>query len=214
MENGTLSTKTELPIKMKLYATPLSHFSRKVRILLDLYNANYEFIDIGNVSQTDLKVFNNNPLLRVPILMDEKNWIIEADHIAKYIVDKFDPTDRFRVNTCHFHELNIRAIMNGIMSEEVKLIIARRTGLPTENYPFFDKTMQVIMNGLDWLEAEFAQFNEITPGYLEFHLVCLWQHLDYYKLLPLAHPHLKKVVLSVLKNQRIAATSPFELKPL
>lgn len=106
MENGTLSTKTELPIKMKLYATPLSHFSRKVRILLD------------------------------------------------------------------------------------------------------------IMNGLDWLEAEFVQFNEITPGYLEFHLVWLRQHLDYYKLLPLAHPHLKKVVLSVLKNQRIAATSPFELKPL
>ncbi|ATH09113.1 hypothetical protein BIY24_14520 [Halobacteriovorax marinus] len=38
---------------MKLYATPRSHFSRKVRILLELYSIPYEFIDVGNVADSD-----------------------------------------------------------------------------------------------------------------------------------------------------------------
>lgn len=213
MESGPLNIKVESRIDMKLYATPLSHFSRKVRILLDLYEINYEFADIGNVAQTDSMIFGGNPILRVPVLADNKNWLWDSDNIAKYIVEKFDPSDRFRVNNRDFNELNVRSVLNGIMSEEVKLIIARRTGLSTEGYEFFDKSKLIIKNGLDWLESNAAAFNSKQHGYLEFHLICLWQHLDYYELTPLPYPNLGRIVESVLTNAIVARSSPFILKP-
>jgi glutathione S-transferase len=198
---------------MKLYATPISHFARKDRILLDLYQAPYEFIDIGNVTQTDPAVFGGNPLMRVPVLVDGKTRIFDSDNIAKYIVEKLDPADKFRVNTASFEELNIRALINSIMAEEVKLVLARRTGLPTEEYPFFDKCQLMMKNGLEWLEENSNSFHTGEPGYLEFHLTCLIQHLDYYELLPLNYPKLKKMVDTVLTNPLVSRTSPFILKP-
>lgn len=46
---------------MKLYGTPLSHFARKVRILLDLYQVPYDFVDVGNVAEGDQTTFAGNP---------------------------------------------------------------------------------------------------------------------------------------------------------
>ena len=34
---------------LKLYTTPLSHFARKARLLLDLYQIPYEAVDAGSV---------------------------------------------------------------------------------------------------------------------------------------------------------------------
>lgn len=196
---------------MQLYATPLSHFSRKVRILMDLYDVPYEFVDVGNVARADQAAFAGNPNLRVPVLVDDGKWLIESDHIAKYLVEKFDSGDRYRVVSANFADLNFRAVLNGIMMEEVKLIIARRTGLPTEEYPFFDKCKLAIRNGLEWLETNSGAFSTASPGYLEFHLTCLWQHLAFYDLLPQQHPKLMAIVEEVTKNPKIARTSPFIL---
>ena len=74
---------------MKLYATPLSHFSRKVRVLMDLYSLPYDLIDIGNVASSDVRDFGNNPMMKVPTLVDDDCWIIESDHIAQYLVEKY-----------------------------------------------------------------------------------------------------------------------------
>lgn len=210
---GPSHTKMEHPTDMKLYATPLSHFSRKIRILLDLYKIAYEFVDIKSVIQTDKSVFANNPLMKVPVLIDETNWLIDSDHIAKYVVEKFDPADQFRVNSSTLHELNTRAILNTIMSEEVKLILSRRTGLPTDDYVFFDKCKLTIKNGLDWLESNYPTLHGKSPGYLEFHLTCLLEHLAYYELVPLNYPNLAKIVDACSANNIISSSSPLILKP-
>ena len=198
---------------MQLFATPLSHFSRKVRILLDLYSLPYEFVDAGNVAEIKIEKFAGNPLMKVPALIDGENWIIESDHIAQYVVQTYDPDDRFEVKTKNIFDLNARAMINGIMSEEVKLILAKRTGLPVEQYTFFDKSLQAINSGLHWLEENHGQFNAVSPKYRDLHLVCLWDHLEYYTMVDLGlYPHLRDIVLRISGQAVVQQSAPHVVK--
>ena len=173
-------------MKLKLVATPLSHFGRKVRILLDAYQLPYVFEDIGNVAFTKTpSEAGGNPLMKVPVLhIDEgKDSLIESDHIASYLVDRFDPKDQFSVLSRSIEEFNIRAVLNGVMNEEVKLIVAGRHQVPVAQFSFFQKSRDAIGNGLYWLEDHHHLFFDVTklhPLYRDFHLVCLWEHLAYY----------------------------------
>lgn len=58
---------------IKLYGTELSHFARKVRLLIDHYSIPCDFVDIGNVAEDEQKKFAQNPLMKVPVLVDNDN---------------------------------------------------------------------------------------------------------------------------------------------
>ena len=83
---------------MKLFATPKSHFSRKVRLLLDHLELTYELVDVGDVSSAESSLFDGNPALGVPVLEDGEVWMLESDHIAFYLVRTYDPGDRFNIS--------------------------------------------------------------------------------------------------------------------
>ncbi|HEX6995266.1 MAG TPA: glutathione S-transferase [Gammaproteobacteria bacterium] len=193
---------------MRLYATPLSHYSRKVRLLLDHYRLEYELLSPGDVSGSDASRFGNNPVMKVPVLEDGGTWLVESDHIAQYVVRKVDPLDRYRVLASDPETLNLRAVMNAIMQEEVKLILAARTGIDTAAFPFFRKARLAIENGLDWLEARAERFDAASPGYAEFHLVSLVDHLDHHGLLPREHSRLREIVGRVSASETVAQSSP------
>jgi glutathione S-transferase len=198
---------------MQLYATPLSHFSRKVRLLLDHYELEYECIDVGNVAQSDVGAFHGNPLMRVPVLRAGDLWLIDSDHIAAWLVRTYDPDDEYDVLTHDPEKLNARAVLNGIMTDEVKIILAERTGLTTAPHAFFRKARTSIEQGLAWLENRAAMFNAERPGYLEFHLISLWDHLRYYGLFELEHPALDAICSELGRRPRIAQSAPQTLKP-
>ena len=198
---------------MQLYATKLSHFSRKVRILLDHYELNYEFIDVGNVADRDSNTFNNNPLMNVPVLTDGGLWLIDSDNIAAYIVRKHDPEDKYRVLTNCIDVLNANSVLNGVMSNEVKIILAERMGLDTKPIAYFQKAQAVIKNGLSWLEDNTILFSPSEPGYLDFHLISLWDHLSYYEITELSYSRLKSIAEELGANINIAKTAPHILKP-
>lgn len=199
---------------IRLYATPLSHFSRKVRILLDLYEIPYELRNVGNVaditkdSPEGQEQFGTNPLMKVPTLVDGETWMIESDHIAQFIVRKRDIADRYRVLATDVPTLNMRAVLNGVMQEEAKLILAKRTGVPTEQFRYFEKAHKALANGLSWAEVNASLFQSESPGYLEFHLLCLWDHLDYYKLVDLNYSRLQKIVATLRKDPVLQMSSP------
>jgi len=193
---------------MQLLATRLSHYSRKVRILLDHYGLAYELVDVGNVASPDPAQFDGNPLMKIPVLKDQGRWLIESDHIAAYLVRTYDPTDRYEVLTTDPATLNARAVLNGVMAEEVKVILAERTGLDTAPHAFFHKARAAIDQGLRWLEARAASFRPAQPRYLEFHLVCLWDHLTHYQLVPLDYPGLASVAAALRAHEAIRRTAP------
>ena len=192
---------------MKLHYTPRSHFARKVRILIDALDLDVELIDAGNVAEGAPEKFGSNPLMKVPTLIDGDRVVFDSDQIASYLVRKFDPSDRFNVLTSDVETLNARAVMNGVMSAEVELVMADRTGIDTKAYSRFDKHRETIKIGLDWLESH-AEFSHSTPSYSEFHLVSMWNHLVMMKLLPTDYTRLRNCVEELSTIGYIAQSAP------
>lgn len=197
--------------KLKLFYTPKSHFSRKVRILVDALNIKLKLVDVGNVADSSSEIFGANPLMKVPTLIDEsadeKITVFDSDHIAQYIVRKFDSNDTFNVLTSDPKILNARAVMNGVMSAEVELILAQRTGIDTTQYQRFAKIKNSIIQGMDWLENHCLENNEgifsAQATYLEFHLIAMWDHLKLYNVIDLKYPYLQNLSIRQLEKVEV-----------
>lgn len=192
---------------MKLYYTPKSHFSRKVRILMGGLGLEAELTNVGDVSSQDAQAFGLNPLMKVPTLHHEDIQVFDSDHIAQYLVRHFDPEDRFQVMTANPDLMNARAVMNGIMAAEVDLILSQRTGMDVEQYLRFSKIKYVMENGLEWLEARADWFSG-APTYADFHLVAMIDHLNLYRILPLHCRSLLLRVREISKLDYVSATKP------
>ena len=192
---------------MKLFYTPRSHFSRKVIILANALNLDLELLDAGNVAESTTEAFGQNPLMKVPTLVDDGVAIFESDHIAQYLVRRHDPADRFGVLTEDTARLNARSVMNGIMTAEVELILAARAGMDTNAHARFGKLKQAIGNGLDWLERH-AEIFPASPSYLGFHLTAMWDHLALYATTPLHHEKLRDRVASMSALAYVSSSAP------
>ncbi|MCB1045499.1 MAG: glutathione S-transferase family protein [Acidobacteria bacterium] len=190
---------------MKLVYTPRSHFSRKVRILLDAWRVHVDVEDAGDVSA--MTTHGQHPLMRVPTLIDGETAVFESDHIARYLTKRHDPTDRFGVLCEAVDQVNATAVMNGVMAAEVELILAKRTGIPIEQYVRFDKHLKTIQQGLAWLEHN-SQIFPATPCYRGFHLVCLWDHLAFYDTISLEYPKLLAIVSNLSQLPYVAKSAP------
>ena len=138
---------------------------------MDHLELGYELIDVGNVTLTDTAVFRQNPMMSVPVFEDAGVWLIESDHITQHIARRFDPDNRFRSLNDDPTHLNFRAILNGAMDNEVKLVLSRRMGLEPVGLAYFDKARAALDNALGWRETNRSHFNMNDPGDLEFHLV-------------------------------------------
>lgn len=179
---------------MELFGTARSHFTRKIRLLLDHLQYEYEFLDIGDVSQIEFKNFQFNPSLSVPVFKDKGQVIYDSDNIAAYIVRNYDEQDRYGVLTQDIKILNARAIINSAMSAEVRLILAERTGIETENIAYFDKARAVIFNCLQWCEENVDLFQSKDLSYLTFHLISFWDHVHFYSLAGGHWPSLQEII--------------------
>ena len=196
---------------MKLIATPRSHFSRKVRLLLDHLGLPYELIDVGNVAADELEQFAGNPVMGVPVLEDGDVWMIESDHIARYIAKKYDANDRFAALTEHTDQLNARAVMNGVMANEVKLILSARMGLDPDDHAYFRKAKSSIKQGLSWLEGRPGLFSSDDLSYADFHFISMWDHLELYGLVALDYPSLKNIKIALNGFERVRMSAPPDL---
>lgn len=191
---------------MQLYYTRHSHFSRKVRILLEGLGIPVDLVNSGDTAGTDALRFGHNPLRRVPVLKDGDTLVFDSDVIAAHLVRTHDPSDRFNVLRHDLSTLNARTVMNGVMGAEVELILAARTGLVTVGLSRFDKARHVIVWGLEWLEEQAHVFDG-EPDYLGFHLVCMWEHLHRFGHFPdLALPHLARHAERIGKLPVVVAT--------
>jgi glutathione S-transferase len=147
-----------------------------------------ELTDIGNVGANSQEIFGNNPLMKVPTLQHNDVKVFDSDNIAQYLASIYDSSDRFSVMTKDTSLLNLRCVMNGVMSAEVELILARRSGIDTDSFPRFGKHLASIENGLQWLEHHAKDF-PCEPSYAAFHAVCMWDHLKLYNIVELSQYH-------------------------
>lgn len=193
----------------RLVGTPLSHFTRKIRILLAELGVDYVFDRARSVLATDPAAYGNNPLRRVPALVVGDDLVIESDHIARYVVGAFDPGDRFGVRSERISDLNRLAVISGVMDNEVVLILARRGGLADlDSLSYLRKLASGIDEGLAWLERDTPDRDALD--YRDIALVCLWQHLIHYELATgiERYPRIAARVARFAMRPSIATTAP------
>jgi len=168
--------------RVKLYGTPLSHFTRKVRIVLAELGVPFEMVWARSVLAATPDAYAENPLMRVPALVDDGELVIDSDHIARYLVGRFDPGDRLGVRSERVADLNALAVLDGIMDNEVVLILAKRGGVANlEDIAYFRKLASAIDGALAWIDDRIAP-ESAAFDYRDITLVCLWQHLLHYQL--------------------------------
>ncbi|HEX4416644.1 MAG TPA: glutathione S-transferase N-terminal domain-containing protein [Kofleriaceae bacterium] len=222
--------------KPQLVGTPLSHFTRKIRILFHELGVDYDFVRVTGVLATETAGYGDNPLLRVPTLIDGADTIIDSDHIARHVVGRHDRGDRLGVRSEQVADLNRLAVISGVMANEVVLILAARGGLTgLDGIVYFRKLRGAIDNGLAWLDRDVgsdvgrdvgsdvgrdvgsdagrnaAHHPEPAPfDYRDIALVCMWQHIAHYKLVPDLdrHAHLAARVARFAARPSVAATAP------
>jgi glutathione S-transferase len=193
---------------MKLHGTPLSHFTRKIRILLDELDVPFEMVWTPGVLADSAEAYGDNPLMRIPTLVDGATTVVDSDHIARYLVGRFDAEDRFGVRSERVVDMNRLAVTSGVMANEVVLILARRGGLEDlESVTYFRKLFAAIGNGLAWLDARVD--DDPRFDWRDIALVCMWQHLAHYKLVDLApYPKIAARVARFADRSSVASTAP------
>jgi len=193
---------------MKLHGTPLSHFTRKIRLLAAELAIPLDFVRERTVMSTSPESYASNPLMRVPTLVDGDVTLIESDHIARYLVARFDPADRLGVRSEAVEDLNRLAVLNGVMANEVTPILSKRGGLDIAGIVYFDKLLAAIDSGLRWLDGRIDP-DAAAFDYRDVALVCAWQHLAHYGLRPLEpYRRLAARVARFAERPSVASTTP------
>lgn len=195
---------------LQLIGTPLSHFTRKIRILLAELGIEFDFVRAPGVLAAAPATYGGNPLMRVPALVDGEATLIDSDHIARYLVRKHDPTDRLGVCRDGARDLNRLAVVNGIMANEVVLILAKRGGLTdVEGVAYFRKLAAAIDHGLVWLDED-ADVEAASFDYGDIATVCMWQHINHYELRPdlARHARIAARVARFQDRPSVASTTP------
>jgi len=202
-----------------LYLTPLSHFSRKVRIVLQEIGLACEESYVPNLLSTNPAEFGGNPILRVPVLRDGPHWVIESDQIVRYLLEAYDHgNDRFAFFSMSTAQRNALSIVSAIMGAEVELILSKRSGLvePVGGL-YFQRYRNVIGHGLAWLERNAAMiWPEVEFSYLDIALLCMWDHLRYNRLGDEADSYtwIEARASHHASRASVAATSPGQMQAL
>lgn len=194
--------------ELVLLGTARSHFTRKVRLLMDHLGIDYAMSDIGNVAEVDPGLFGDNPLMSVPVLKAGRQDIYDSDNIARWVVNRYDPDDRHGVLVNEIGTMNLHAVMNGMMNAEVKLVLSARTGLDPEGVAYFEKAREVLRAGAQWLTARMDAFTPATPGWKEFHFISLWDHMTVCGLVPERCPALEGVAQALRVHALIHRSAP------
>lgn len=203
---------------MKLYGTYPSHFTRKVRLLLNELKISYEFIVLDKLLETGPTHFARNPLHMFPVLEDGETWLIESDVIASYIVEKYGKNTIFSEilppGEARFPALNRLSIINGGMEAGVHRIRATRSGIEDlDRFAFFRQEKAAIAAALDWLNADLGDQNSYSDRgfcYLDICLISFLEWLQFREFLRdlSAYPNLARFVKVHASRPSVAQTHP------
>ena len=202
-----------------LYLTPLSHFSRKVRIVLKELDLACEESFVPDLLSSEPADFGGNPILRVPVLRDGATWVIESDQIVRYLLETYSKDDdRLSFRSMDAAQRNALSIISAIMGAEVELVLSRRSGLVAEAAGlYFQRYREVIAHGLAWLESNAAAiWPDAEFSYLDIALICMWEHLGHNRLRDETRswPWIEARAKRQASRPSVAATAPERMQAL
>jgi glutathione S-transferase len=168
---------------MKLYFSPPSPFSRKVRVVAHELGLKLEEIEIS--SRGNMEFRKINPLGKIPALvLDDGSALFDSPVICEYLNQvgggKFFPGNSILGNnTGRWKALGLQALGDGIMEAALGKVYEERFRTPEQrSESIVANYISVVQSGLDALEgvkfAETPTIGEITVacalGYVDFRL--------------------------------------------
>jgi len=168
---------------MKLYFSPPSPFSRKVRVVARELGLKMEEIEISTRGNMEFRKIN--PLGKIPALvLDDGSALFDSPVICEYLNHigggKFFPGNSILGNnTGRWKALGLQALGDGIMEAALGKVYEERFRTPEQrSETIVANYISVVQTGLDALErtkfAESPTIGEITVGcalgYVDFRL--------------------------------------------
>lgn len=202
---------------MKLHGTIPSHFTRKVRVVLQELGLPFEFqvIQPEDLGKIGVENFGHNPLHQIPVLEDGGKRIIESDIICEYLLGTYgkagDGLALFPSGDEIEHKIRL-SVMNGGMAAGVKLIRAKRSGIGWD-YPFFRQEQASITAALEWLDQDLrgqTAYHGAKLTLLDISLLCFAEWVVFRELIPSLAPHknIEKFVNANKNRASFAQTHP------
>ncbi len=188
---------------IRLHGTPRSHFTRVVRILCHELGLEVEEVDIGNAGTSE--AFGGNPLMQVPVLVDGERAVWSSHDICRYLVER-QGADPLGIESLDWQRRNLVSVIHGVMSAEVRLILAERCGMDTTG-GVFDKARETLRRGLAWIDERIE--GEVGLTYPAVCAVAMWDHLLFYGNAERAEaPRLARVVERLGEHASVVNTRP------
>lgn len=176
-----ISSFQEESVSMKLYYSPTSPYSRKVRLLAMHHGLDVEIV-MTNPLENDPAFFEVNPLAKVPALVKEGRAIFDSPVIAEYLL-KDAGADRS--SDAYLKQLELQALLDGITDAAVATVMERRREDAEQSAMWLARWDSSIDRGLAVLEGEIEALSEwnlasmaaaCTLDYLCFRLPTIaWQ---------------------------------------
>ncbi|QQR88587.1 MAG: glutathione S-transferase family protein [Myxococcales bacterium] len=190
-------------MSLELYGTPRSHFTRIVRIVCHELDVDYRWIDVGNVAEAE--PFGANPLMQVPVLVDEDLRVFDSHHICCYLVQR-QKADPLGINALSWTDYNMLTVIRGVMHAEVRLVLAERCGMELVG-GMFDKTRATLRHGLSWINDGIEEHGEFD--YLRACAIAMWDHLLLYNNAEKTDaPRLRRILEQFNDRPSITQTRP------
>lgn len=189
-------------MRLQLHGTSRSHFTRIVRILCHELWLDVELVDAGNVGVS--QAFGGNPLMQVPVLVDGERAIWETSNICRYLVER-QGSDPLGVERLDWPRRNLVSVIHGVMSAEVRLVLAERCGMDA-SVGVFAKARETLRSGLAWIDERIEEEGLTYPAVCA---VAMWDHLLLFRNAERgAAPRLERIVERLGEHASVVNTRP------
>lgn len=135
---------------MKLYYSPTSPYSRKVRLLAVHHGLDVEIV-MTNPLEDDPAFFEVNPLAKVPALVKDGRAIFDSPVIAEYLLKEAGAD---RTSDAYLKQLELQALLDGITDAAVATVMEGRREDAEQSAMWLARWESAIDRCLSVLEGE------------------------------------------------------------
>lgn len=168
-------------MKMKLYCSLTSPYSRKVRVVA------HELGITDLIEETIVDPFNPtpeflaaNPLSRIPTLLTDKGEaILDSRVIIEYLMTRGRGLATLTRNAARWTALRRLVIAEGLINAAVATVLERRRPESIIHTPFLDRQAAVIRRGIETLNLESNALSSEAPGEVEITAAIALSYLDF-----------------------------------
>lgn len=168
-------------MKMKLYGSRTSPFSRKVLVAI-------EELELGSlVERVGVDPFNPppeflaaNPLAQIPALVSEKGECLPgSDLIIEYLMSRSRGLASLPRGSQRWAALRRASLADGITEAAVAMLLESRRPADRQHPPWSERKQAAVLRGLDQLEQEAGGLLAEQPSTTEISVGCALGYLDF-----------------------------------